>query len=271
MSAEVLTNRRAWWGKYELEQGALGHWRIGPLSLWLRRTALDWRYGFERSDDILESSLEIHVPVDDRASAATRPDEAGRFGCTSTDPDIELRPLLADRPVVVRPAVPFFIPPGQKVELFVSTPLWVSLHSGKMDLTELPCVRPSDTWFGTNTRGELSYATKTHLGRHLENLPQRPHRAVTCLTVENAASEMLTIKRLSLPVPQLSLFATPAGSLWTQHVSLKKEEGGGLAQVTLSKGAPGRGGGGMLVSPPRAELGRSFGSLVFGGLFDSGY
>ena len=57
----------------------------------------------------------------------------------------ELLPNLADRPVVARPAVPFFIPPGEELELFVSTPIWVQLRSGTTDLVELPCLRPSDT------------------------------------------------------------------------------------------------------------------------------
>ncbi|MFT4542628.1 MAG: hypothetical protein ACI835_005096 [Planctomycetota bacterium] len=264
-------NRAAWWGEYEIEEDALARWQIGPLDLWVRRTALDWRYGFQRKADHLENTLEIQVPFDESESTEAQPEEAARFGCNQTVATLELLPNLADRPVVARPAVPFFVPPGQELELFVSTPVWVRLRSGQTDLMELPCVRPSDTWFGTNTRGELSYATRTHLRRNLDNMPQRPHLAVTCVTVVNASNEQLEIRRLSIPVPQLSLYASPAGTLWTQHMLLKWEHDGDITGVTLGREAPPQSDGGQLVAIPRAPLGRSFGSLVFGGLFEEGY
>lgn len=145
MTTSETARRASCWGQYELEVGALARWRIGALDLWVRRTALDWRYGFERSEDLLDSTLEIHVPFDERGSSGSRPDEAARFGCKRTESTLELAPKLADRPVVARPAVPFFIPPGEELELFVSTPIWVQLRSGTTDLVELPCLRPSDT------------------------------------------------------------------------------------------------------------------------------
>ncbi|MDF1799284.1 MAG: hypothetical protein P1V81_08930 [Planctomycetota bacterium] len=271
MTTSEAAQQKSCWGHYQLEPGALGRWRIGPLDLWVRRTTLDWRYGFERGGDTLESTLEVQVPFDECASPETPPEEAARFGCRRTEANLELLPVLADRPVVARPSVPFFIPPGQQLELFVSTPVWVRLRSGATDLMELPCVRPSDTWFGTNTSGELSYATKTHMRRNLESLPQRPHRAVTAMTVINASKEQLPVRRLSIPVPQLSLYQARGGTLFTQHMLLRWEEGGDLTEVTLGTEAPVQAKGGKLLAEPRAPLGRSFASLVFGGLFESGY
>jgi hypothetical protein len=271
MATREIARRSDCWGHYQLDVGALGRWRIGPLDLWVRRTALDWRYGFERSDDVLESALDVQVPFDESELTEAHPEEAARFGCRRTEPGLELHPRLADRPVVARPAVPFFIPAGQELELFVSTPVWACLRSGRTDLVELPCVRPSDTWFGTNTRGELSYATKTHMRRQLENMPLRPHRAITGLRVVNASEEQLPIRRLSIPVPQLGLYRSKAGTLWTQHMLLRWESGGDLTEVNLGTEAPTQAKGGELVAEPRTPLGRSFGSLVFGGLFESGY
>lgn len=271
MADAGVASRTSWWGRFQLEKGELGHWRIGSLDLWVRRTPLDWRYGARRSEDYLEDTLEIQVPAPEPPSAGDLPDELARFGYTHTDATIELVPALADRPVVARPAVPFSVPPGQRVELYVSTPLWVRLRTGGVDLVEIPCSRPSDTWFGSNTRGVLSYATRTHLRRSLDELPLRPQRAVSCLTVENVSGSILALERLSLPVPQLSLFASPAGTLWTEHVSVKKEDDDDLAEVSLDKGPPRVAGGGKVVAAPRAPQGRSFGSLVFGGLFEAGY
>jgi len=268
--AETLT-REAWWGEFELEEGELAHWLVGPLELWIRRTNQDWRYGSKRSDNFKEDRLEIDVPWKARGVEDKLPEEQARFGVAKTDSKIELAPRLADRPVVARPAVPFFVPPGEKVDVFLSTPLWVQLSVGKRALAEFPCARPSDTWFGSNTRGELSYALRTLLRRNLANVELRPHRAISCLSIENVSKENLALERLSLPVPQLSLFASPTGSLWTEHVSVRNEEDGDLSEVSLGKGPPREAGSGKLIAPPRSPLGRSFGSLIFGGLFEAGH
>lgn len=259
-----------WWGKHQLEEGEAGRWRVGSLDLWIRRTRLDWRYGWAHSDDSLEDTLDVEVPVKGPCEEDL-PDERARFGFDRTDTTIELLPVLADRSVVARPAVPFFVPPGQTVELFVSTPLWITLRAGKSDLAEVPCSRPSDTWFGNNTRGKLCYATRTLLRRRLEELPLRPHRVVSCLSVENVSDSLLALERISLPMPQLTLFASPSGTLWTERVTVKKGADDDLSAVTLGKGAPRMAGGGKSVAAPRSPQGRSFGSLVFGGLFDSSY
>jgi len=259
-----------WWGKFELEEGELGHWCVGPLELWIRRANQDWRYGSKRSENPVENRLQVDVPWNSRGSERALPEEEARFGVAKTGSTIELAPLLADRPVVARPAVPFFVPPGEKVDVFLSTPLWVQLRVGKSALAEVPCFRPSDTWFGSNTRGELSYSSRTHLRRNLANVEHRPHRAISCLSIENNAKENLALERLSLPVPQLSIFASPTGSLWTEHVSVRNEEDGDLSEVSLGKGPPREAGNGKLIAPPRSPLGRSFGSLIFGGLFEVG-
>ena len=269
MAQERSTATTSWWGKFRLGEDEIGRWRVGPLDLWVRRTALDWRYGARRGEDPLESTLSIRVPAAQDDLEAL-PEELARFGYAGTEETLELVPALADRPVVARPAVPFFVPPGQKVDLFVSTPVWIRLRAGKDELAQVPCTRPSDTWFGSNTRGLLAYAMRTFLRRSLDAVPQRPHRAVTWLSVKNDSDHPLALERLSLPAPQLSLFSSPSGALWTEHVRIKSGDDGEVAEVTLGKGAPRLVKDGKAVAPPRASQGRSFGSLVFGGLFKTG-
>jgi hypothetical protein len=261
------SGRTGWWGTFELERGRLGRWRVGPLDLCVRRTEEDWRYGFSHSGDTLESTLEVEVPVADE-DACELPEELGRFGFPETDAAIELVPLLADRAVVAHPSVPFFVPPGVRIELFVSTPVWIRLRAGGGDLAEVPCTRPSDTWVGTNTRGELGYATRTHLRRCLEEIPLRHHRAVSCVTIDNGSEEKLALERLSLPVPQLSLYGTRSGWLWTESVTVRHEDDD-LAEVFLGEGPPHHAPDAERVSRPRAPQGSSFASLVFGGLFEA--
>ncbi|MFT5286977.1 MAG: hypothetical protein ACI8TQ_003152 [Planctomycetota bacterium] len=269
MTDELPSTHSKWWGKFEFDQGETGRWRIGALDLWVSRTALDWRYGMSRSDDALDDSLLVEVPLPD-ADADELPEEVGRFGFARTEGTIELLPVLADRPIVARPAVPFFVPPGQSIELYVSSPLWIRLSEGDIELAELACTRPSDTWFGTNTRGVLSYALRSRLRRRLEDVSRLPNRAISCIEVENASDSRLALERFCLPAPQLSLFAATSGLLWTEHVRVRYDDDGDLSKVELGKGPPRMAGTASLISAPRASQGRSFASVVFGGLFESG-
>jgi len=51
---------------------------------------------------------------------------------------------------------PLGVPPGEQASVYVSSPLWVRIETGKPAklLCELPTFRPSDTWFGPNTISE---------------------------------------------------------------------------------------------------------------------
>jgi len=83
---------------------------------------------------------------------------------------------------IARPLTPFNLVVDEKVRPHVSSPLWPELaaESANMVLPELAIQRPSDTSFGPSTReGELCCASATHCRLNIDELPQRPHRAIT--------------------------------------------------------------------------------------------
>lgn len=236
----------AWWGAFELDEGQGGHWQVGPCSLWLYRTAHEWRVLSQSGDDPLAAGSRVAVPAADEAvrealQAAGEDWTVSRYSFRQTDPGIVLRPALADRPVIVRPENPLFIPAGEEVTLYVSTPLWVQIEradAAKL-LHEQPAYRPSDTWFGPSTReGELCYASRTAGRFQLANLPLRRHRAVTPLVVRNHASEALNLERAQIPTPHLTLYESAEHDLWTQAVTLDRREGAEGATVDIKHRAP---------------------------------
>jgi len=176
----------AWWETGRFPVGTAGRWRIGPLELWIQRLEGEWRIASEQGDDPLDDALEREVPcvidgVLDRESTE-------RYASNSKTEVIRLAAALADRSVVTRSDKPLHVPPGEEISVFVSSPLWVRIEAGEPGklLRELPVFRPSDTWFGPNTReGELCYASRTHHRLRLEQIPARPHRAVTSVLVRN--------------------------------------------------------------------------------------
>jgi len=244
-------NGRSWWGGFNLEQDEALRWRIGPLTLWLRRRLHEWQLAHRRDDgEIDHPPLEAGMPESEWSRAAEAHLE--RFVFRETKAAVELVPMLADRPVVTRPVVPFYLSGGEEVTVYVSSPLWVRILTGGVFMQEVATQRPSDTWVGPNTReGELCYASETHCRLSLDELPWRPHRAVTPLLIRNRDRRPLLIERLNLPVGYLSLYANEQGALWTQTVTIKREQGSDVLDVGTA--SPAEAGAARLVCRPRSE------------------
>ncbi|HET7650349.1 MAG TPA: hypothetical protein VFL15_06585 [Gammaproteobacteria bacterium] len=214
---------RAWWGEFSIAMQSMGCWHIGPLEIWAQHMAGEWRLAWRSGEELMQpvARVELDVPI--------RQPEPGmqicRFSMRETGKPLWLLPALADRPVVVRPETALSIPSGEEVTLFVSTTLWVAVYANPQApmLIEMPSLRPSDTWFGPNTRqGELCYASRTLAHTQIENVVPRPHRAVTPVQIRNHGNEALLLERLSVPVPLLTLYQNEAGDFWTQSIMLER-------------------------------------------------
>jgi hypothetical protein len=251
-----------WWGRFPVAEGQGGVWRVGPLELTVARRRHDWLVGSREQDESQETELERRLEVRCPAAAAELPElpEVRRFAARESSAELEVTPVLADRPVVSRPDVPFHLLGDDEVALFVNTPVWVRLAAGQpaRTLVEIPAGRPSDTWFGPSTMiGELCYAGRTSARLHLENLPSRPHRAITPVLLRNRARQALLLERLNLPVPNLALYWDGNGGLWTQSVVVERQPDGKLAQVRLEEGPPAEVPAAEEVSPARQAGNRS--------------
>jgi hypothetical protein len=257
-----------WWGEYHIPLGKAGRWRIGPLSLWVERLPGEWRLAYEKVDDPLDTNLEIEIPATPRdlLSFGT----ALRYAAPGDHGKITLEPQLADRPVIAHPEKLFHVPPGQAITLYVSTPLWLKLSTTapNVSLTEFPISRPTDTWFGPSPReGELCYATTTYCRLQLEELPRRPHRAVTAARIENQVDTMLPVDRILLPVKHLSIYETQDGTLWTQDITFERSEHSDFASLKLRQRAPQQVGGGKLLHGPRVRPSANIITRAFSSLF----
>lgn len=223
-----------------IDPGEARRWRIGPLSLTVARLRNEWRLGSTAGDDPLDTTLEVAAPATDDALAAAETVE--RFVTSGNTCRITLSPRLADRSVVVRPQIPLSVLPDDEARLFVSSPVFVAVvaDGGERPLRELPTFRPSDTWFGSSTiNGEVCYASRTACRLALDEVPFRPHRAVTAIRIRNRAGAPLLIERLCVPVPRLPLLAAADGNLWTPSLTMtRSDDEDGLAELDVGKSAP---------------------------------
>jgi len=256
----------AWWDEVRLETGETRFWQIGPLCLWATRLEEEWQLATETIGEGLATEMvAAAAPVSPPGPGAAM----ARFGFRDAPSSLRLLPAPADRPVVVKAASPFFVPAGEEVSLFVSSALWLQVRvGGSTDLLhETPLFRPSDTWFGPSTlEGELCYAAKTAARFNLERIPRRPHRAATVVRIRNRADTQLGLERLKIPLPLLSLYGTEDGQLWTESVTLERDEEGENATVKLGKGAPRSAGVAKRLAGPRARAEKGLLTRAFGGL-----
>lgn len=262
-----------WWGPVRIGQAETRRWRIGPRSLWVTRKKDEVAVAHCASSDPMDRSLEVGVPADGDA-----PDEAERlrFAVRSGDRLLELVPALADRPAIVRPDAPLTIPAQEEVTLYVHSPVWLVLRlaaAGEREarvLVELPSWRPSDTWFGPNTlRGELAYALATTARFSLSDGAGHPHRATTAIRVRNRVDAPLQLERVKVPLPHLTLYATPT-RLWTTSLTLDHDGDEERTALSLGAGVPSEAGPDALhLAPARDVVGGNLVMRAFARIFRS--
>lgn len=243
-----------WWGNFEFKADQTRIWQLGPLTMWVTRTAAEFRVATLRDPEA--DSPNIHAGELTDNPAAENADLV-RYGVRDSVHKLEVTPVTADRAAIVKSQTTFIVPPGGAINAFISSPTWVriELPGGRIPLHEEATTRPSDTWFGPSTiEGELCYAIRTSVRYDLKNLPVRPYRAVSVIRILNHADTPLPLARLRLPLPFLSLFKDEDGRLWTESVTLDRTEDSDLAEIKLGSTAPREAGRCTKVCGPREEM-----------------
>jgi len=251
-----------WWGDFTLEEERSALWRAGTLALRVTRQQSEWRMAWRSEPDEAAPAMTATVPAEDLDDTW----ELRRYGFSTTTAVGRLVPALSDRTIVSRPAIPVAVPPGQSIDLVVTTPLWLRAECEGLAINELPTLRLSDTWFGASTReGQLCYAARTHLRPARELGEVSGWRALTTVRVINRAADTLVVERLALPVPRLALYRH-RDAFWTSTITLERPlESSEEAQVTVDPAPPGP--GAVRIGEPRETADEHPVSRVFNSLF----
>ncbi|TVS17439.1 MAG: hypothetical protein EA417_06735 [Gammaproteobacteria bacterium] len=258
-----------WWGSYRVPIDEARYWRIGALDLFVARRDDGWLVqSFEHArDEVEDPPLEIASEI--AWMPGNTQSDVVHYKAPGFDDSLTLVPRLADRAVVSRPRMPFNIAPDASVTLYVGTPLWVELKAGvdAVTLCELPLMRPSQTWFGSSTvEGALCYAARTYCRTNAQDVPLRPWRAISPLRLENRAKDGWMLDRVVLPVPQLPLFVSTDGRLWTSSLSTRRDHEGKVGDIRVGDAPPVEPGPWTEQGKPRRSgsssiLGRFYGNL----------
>ena len=263
-----MSEKKNWWGSYELERGECLRWRVAPLSVDICRAPREWQLVYSWDETLTDSpGWEARVEA---GELGVEMEQAERHVLQRSGNELSFLPALSDRPVVTSPRMPVYVAPEQEATLFVGSPLWVRVETVAPEhrLTELPIRRPSDTWFGSSTlEGELCYASKTRAVLDVANLPRLSRQAITPVLIRNEATEPLQIDSLKLPVPLLSIYEDSAGQLWTDEVTMIRTDDSAMARVEIRKKKVPRASSATLLTRARETAEEGLLIRAFSGLF----
>lgn len=229
----------AWWGKIQVQPGETREGQVGELTYRISRHSTSWQFAFCRARDAL------------------RPDrprqQAPRVAAAEGEIELELRPALPDRPVVLRLETPYEVPPRRDLLFYIGVPLGMEIVAteGGHVLAAEPTVQLSNTWFGQPNQGHLAYALRLPArGRH-EDVPVSATRAVLPVRLRNASEQKLVLERLCLDPGPLSLY-TGVTRVWVGSLGIVYRGPDTATRLAYGTRIPVNDGPGPLLRGPRA-------------------
>lgn len=244
-------NAQSLWGEYPIPGERPVLWQIGPLHLWCKSLDNELWIASRRADGVGETSIDP-----DRENGL----DWSRWALDHPYKTLHLVPVFPDRPVVIKPDVPFRLrKDGGRATVYVPVPLWIKIDlsdgNGQTTLIEIPTVCFSDTWCGSYTHGELCYWISSYAEGTL-NIEELPFHVAACpIRMKNGSNSDLLIDKLCLYVENLSLFERE-GKLMADETKIDFQEGSEVSQVEVTGKEPIP--NAKLIAAPRNIQRRSF-------------
>jgi len=245
----------SWWGEYRIPLNQLKQISIGSLSVYLQRYENEW----QAVHSLMNMEEEKNSIQCEFADADTLPlgAEIERKAFARTTETVRIRPMIPPRPIVSSPVSPFKVPPKQSITIFISLPVWVRFEVGHPPVTliETWTQKLSDTWFGPSSQqGELCYANKTSCCLRLDDIDFKTNRAITPVTIHNQSQETIHLKKISMPVTNLSIFTNEKKQLWTSPVKVEMLKSDETVNVKIEEKFPSFAGKSIILEKPRKDL-----------------
>jgi hypothetical protein len=233
-ASTIMFDYHQLWTPHTIGQGQTLDLCLGSLRLWIHRREKEWRIAHETEP---ESAERCSVSVTDEPFAPGR--DWTRWILEDHIEQIELKPQLPDRPLIVRPEMPMCLMPKQSIQLFVGIPIWLAItfNAKHGQVIEIPTASLSNSWFGSFTAGELCYALKTTARVNMHSLSPSAQRVVFPLEIRNTSPEKLKFERLCIRPQYLNIFQGKT-RLWTSkgRVSYRGEDH--WSRIVYSSNAP---------------------------------
>ena len=218
LSNPASEKQHAPWGTYACNEGMLYLWQAGPLKIWLKRSSLEWQLAHELIEDE-ESTEHLWQSLDQEPETITWQ----KWAFSKPHQNVIFRPVMPDRPLVVKTLTPTYIPAGMDAVFYVNIPLCATVETQKdsetTKLDSISSITLSDTWFGNNFEGDLCYALKTKAVRLPKDTLLQPHRALCPIFIANKANETLPLQKICVHTKYLNIYSSE-NQFWTNQISV---------------------------------------------------
>lgn len=204
--------------------------KVGPLRIWLRclnsEIWLAHKSGLDQDKALTDEQVKNFQ-------------KWSRWALDRSNPQVEFKPVLSDRAVVVRPDYEFLLPPDNTAKIFVRIPIRLEVHVSQPEikLAEIDSIRMSNTWFGSFTDGELCYWISATARRSAFVDPEARHLCICPIVIINKANENLLVQRIKLPTDGLAIYEQ-AGQLWSSETSITYKGPNQVSDMNVYPGRP---------------------------------
>jgi len=230
------------WGVFAVEGGTTHVWPVGDREIWMECKETDVLAAVSG----VTGSEELHRPA---------PGMWARYMLKKPPNNIHIEPLFPDRPVVVRPEMPFYLTKNTERRIYIQVPLWFSVYAESAEkqlLIQEPSVILSNTWFGSMFAGRLCYWVSAAVSSRDISDTAEPHLAVCSLQLSNTSRENLFVDSLSIPVTNAALFMYH-DRLFSDTISIQYRGKNEPSRVSFSSRAPKQYSGAVKVQEPRRK------------------
>jgi len=251
------------WHDYTIEKNGLFYSRIGELKIWCRFMQEEIQIAYQ------------HGSGDSEPAPPQPPPESiawSRWPFKNENRAIQLKPLLPDRAVVIKPDSSFRILKHKRVKVCARIPVWVQINvisreGFHLKLSEIPSMVLSNTWFGSFLEGQLCYSISSGLRQRFECDIGRPHMVICPILLDNKSDEELLIDKICLHVDNLSLYFEEK-QLWSDEIHIVYKGSEEASQISVSGTPPDEATSADLITTPRNPVKKNFLAKTFSTLKD---
>lgn len=192
-----------------------------------------------------------------------------RFAYPDATEEVTIKPVFPNLPVIISSEYSLRIASGSKIQIFTRIPVWVQISLGKSNymLTEIPSAKLSRTWFGNPIEGELCWWQSTRARRNLDEVEASPFLINCPILIDNKTHADLNFEKFCYRVDRLSIFDVD-GNLWADETLIEYHGEEQNSDVSMSGKLPSGMNKGILVTPPKNPISKSFATRTFKKLFD---
>ena len=229
-----------WWGSFPLAENAFISWHVGDRAIAIQRLSNEYRVWDVQTAVDTRTNPTVDVKNADSLLAFTNNNpnlnsltevDSQRFLTQHTKLSLNVKPMMPDRAVVIKPKIPISILPKESISLYAHIPLWGAfLHvesdeNSEKTIIDIPIARPSDSWFGSSTmEGELCYAIDSDAYTNQHTIEHSLMFAVTQIEIDNQSDSPLLVRRIKVPTTNLCLYQDSSGQLYSDNLVVINED-----------------------------------------------